>query len=134
MIIYDNENTLNDIVEKIDNFEVFVDGEIRKVEHQNSEFIVLKNKLFDLFSNSRLMPAFGVSLHNETLNELKIGEWLKINFSKLITKNGLSFDSLLIKLEKTRGCNLIRLFNGKYEGRCLYVDFDETVNLADLIK
>ena len=124
MIIYDNENVLNDIVEKIENFEVFINGEKREINSKSKDFLVLKNNLFELFSNSRLLPAFGVSLHHETLNEMQKGEWLKINFSKLITKNGLSFDSLLIKLEETRGCNLIRLFNGKYEGRCLYIDFD----------
>ena len=134
MIIYNNESTLNDIVEKIENFEVFDNGKKTSVNSASKDFFVIKNKLIELFLNSRLMPAFGVSLHKETLNELKKGKWLKISFSKLITKNGLSFDSLLIKLEETRGCNLIRLFNGKYEGRCLYVDFDETINLEELIR
>ena len=80
------------------------------------------------------MPAFGVSLHAETLNELKNDNWIKINFNKQIIVNELPFVSLIFKLEKTSGFNLIRFHNEKYEGRCFYLDLCEELDLLELIK
>ena len=79
------------------------------------------------------MPAFGVSLHNETLNEIKSNCWLQVNFNKEIVKNGLPFNALLFRLEETQGFNLIRLYDGKYEGRCLFLDLDKEMDLKNVI-
>ena len=92
------------------------------------------SKLKDLFLYSRLMPAFPVSLHNETLDALRQGQWLKLSFTCRQNVNGLLFDGLLFQLNVTAGINLIREYEGKYEGRCLFLDFDETENLQNLIK
>lgn len=129
---YDNENSLVDIVDKIQSFEVFENGNLKSIESEQ-DFLKIKSNLKDLFSSSRLMPAFGVSLHNETLNEIKKDVWLKINFKKEIEKSGLSFNALLFKLEEVQGFNLIRLYNDKYDGRCLYLDLDEKFDLNNLI-
>ena len=130
---YDNENSLVDIVNKIQSLEVFKNGNIKLVENNEESFLQIKDNLKDLFSSSRLMPAFGVSLHNDTLNEIKKGIWLKINFDSKIEKSGLPFNSLIFKLEEVQGFNLIRLYNNTYDGRCLYLDLDEVVNLMNLI-
>ena len=79
------------------------------------------------------MPAFGVSLDYETQNELKQGEWLQVNFSFEENANGLLFNSLLFKLDTVSGFNLIRLHNGKYEGRCIYLDFDDILDLKQIL-
>ncbi len=134
MINYiDNENTLTDELNQVESFVILKNGEIEIVENKTTKFNNIKTKLFDLFAMARLMPAFGVSLHNETLLEMKKGEWLKINFSTEQTKNGLPFNSLVFKLEKTQGFNLIRLFNNKFEGRCLFLDLDEEINLLNIV-
>jgi len=113
---------------------VFLSMVNKRVIANSDEFHKIKNNLLLIFSNSRLMPAFGVSLHKETLNELKSGAWLQINFSQPQTKNGLPFNALLFKLEETKGFNLIRLFDGKYEGRCLFLDLDQQTNLKDIVE
>ena len=133
MISYsDNENSLLDCVEKIESFCLITNGEVTKIEQKSDDFFRMLEKIETLFSNSCLMPAFGVSLHNETLNELKSVGWLQINFLHEITKNGLPFNSLLFQLEEVQGLNLIRLYNDKYEGRCLYLNLDEKINLLEL--
>lgn len=135
MISYsDNENTLLDCVEKIESFQFISNGVIKEIKNKSDEFFRILTKIETIFSNSCLMPAFGVSLHGETLNELKSGSWLQINFSHKITKNGLPFNSLLFQLEEVSGFNLIRLYNNRYDGRCLYLNLDENTNLLKLIQ
>ena len=130
---YDNENSLVDIIDHIESFEVFENGNIRLINDKQEDFLKIKSNLKDLFSSSRLMPAFGVSLHDETLNEIKKDSWLKINFESLIEKSGLPFSSLLFKLEEVQGFNLIRQYKNKYEGRCLYLDLDDNFDLNNLL-
>ncbi len=134
MIIINNENSLIDCLNYVESFDFFNNGNVQNFTVKSEKFFVIKNNLKEMFINSRLMPAFGVSLHNETLKELKNGEWLKINFAKEINKNGLPFTSLLFKLEDTQGLNLIRLYNNKFDGRCLYLDLNCETDLLNLVK
>ncbi len=132
--VIDAENNLVDVIQKIESFEVFKQGNRELIDQKDNRFIFMKKKLLDLFSSSRLMPAFGVSLHNETMQEIESGVWLKVNFNKEIVKNGLPFASLLFKLEEVQGFNLIRLYKGKFDGRCLYLDLDQAYDLSSIIK
>ena len=109
-------------------------GEVKKISQEDNDFSMFKSNLRELFSNSRLMPAFGVSLHNETITEIKKDIWLKINFNHVLEKNGLPFYSLLFKLENVQGLNLIRLYNNKFDGRCLYLDLDNPTDLKSLFQ
>ena len=133
MVFEDNENSLMDCLNFVESFEVINNGYVEKVCKKEEKFNVILNKVKDLFCESRLMPAFGVSLHNETLNEMKNGNWLQINFNKEQIKNGLNFSSLLFKLEETQGFNLIRLYENKYEGRCLYLDLNNEIDLKSVV-
>ena len=135
MITYnENENTIVDCLIFIESFEIFEDGERKLILTTDKQFNQIYNSVYELFLSSRLMPAFGVSLHDETLNEITKGDWLQINFKKEMNKNGLPFNSLLFKIEEVNGFNLIRLYENKYDGRCLYLDLNEIVNLKHLLK
>lgn len=131
--VNDNENSLIDCIEYVESFEIVSQGKTKTIVHGSNEFFNILLKLEKLFVNSRLMPAFGVSLHNETLNALQRDCWLKINFNRELTKNGLPFSSLVFKLEEVQGFNLIRQYNNTFDGRCLYLDLDENINLLHLI-
>ena len=133
MVIY-NDNNIIECLDKVESFSVFVFGEKKTINKNEKEFKAIHLNLLELFSLARLMPAFGVSLHNETLKEMKTGKWLQINFLNQVEIQGLQFSALLFKLEKTNGLNLIRLYNGKYEGRCIFLDFPEEIELQDIIK
>lgn len=132
--VNDSDYGLVDVLKFVDNFEIFNNGETKKISQQENGFLAIKSKLRDLFLSARLMPAFGVSLHDETTKELQKDVWLKINFSKIVEKNGLPFSSLLFKLEEVQGFNLIRLYNDRFDGRCLYLDLEEEIDLRSLIK
>ena len=80
--------------------------------------------------NSHDMPAFSVSLDFETRQALKSGLWLELEFNSLQRVNDLPFTSLLISVNSTHsGFNLIRKYNGKYEGRCLYLSLEGDMSL-----
>lgn len=132
MFVYVQENQLLGALENISKIEVIENGSFKVLENENFESALVKLK--ELFSSAKLMPAFGVSLHSETTNALKEGKWIKLSFLHQQNVNGLFFDALVFELNETAGANLIREYQGKYEGRCLYLDFDETVSLEELIK
>lgn len=135
MVIYnDNENSLHNCLKFVENFEIFNAGKGKKIDETDTRFNRIFQNLENVFKNSFLLPAFGVSLHQETLNERENGVWLQINFKKEQTKNGLNFNSLLFKLEKTQGFNLIRLYENRYEGRCLFLDLDFEQDLNSIIE
>lgn len=129
MISYNYEDSMIDCLQNIESFSIFESGNKIVISKENEEFNIILKKIEEIFSSSRVMPAFGVSLHDETLNALKQDNWLQIDFNQEISKNGLPFSSLLFKLEITSGFNLIRLYNGKYEGRCIYLDLNEPTDL-----
>lgn len=133
MVYEEKENSLIDCLKYVESFEIFNNGEVEIVTNEQDKFNQIFNNIKEVFASSRLMPAFGVSLHNETLNELKNGNWFQINFNKEQIKNGLNFNSLLFKLEETQGFNLIRLYENKYEGRCLYLDLNNEIDLNTVI-
>lgn len=124
---------MENCVEYIEGFRVIKGGECVEIIKGEKDFNALVLKIKQLFSSSRLMPAFGVSLHKETLNAMQEGDWLEIIFSNEQEKNGLKFSKLLFKLEITGGVNLIRFNQNKYEGRCLFLDFDDLIDLKQLL-
>ena len=78
-----------------------------------------------MLSNSHEMPAFGVSLDNETRSELKNGVWVEFNYPSTQKYNDMSFDSLLIRVSPDdMGFNIIRKHDGLYEGRCYYISLE----------
>ena len=129
MLVLNYDENLTQKLKYVDSFDLFKDGEIIKIKKGDHEFERYFKCVKFLFENARVMPAFGVSLHGETLNALKKGEWFQINFEKELDENGMLFDALLFKLEKTGGINLIRKNNNKYEGRCVFLDFDNVIDL-----
>ena len=134
MIIYNTENSMVDCFEHIEKFKVFDEGREIELHKSSKEFQSVLNKIEDLFHMGILMPAFGVSFHNETLNALKRDQWIRIDFDVEIEKNSLKFDALLFKLEETGGFNMIRLYQNQYEGRCLFFNLNEVVDLKQILK
>lgn len=133
MINFNAGDSLVENIQFIESFCVVNNGEIVEISKEDKMFEELKSKIEILFSCSRIMPAFGVSLHNETLNALEKESWVQINFGKELSVNGLPFNALLFKLEETSGINLIRNQNGIFEGRCIYLDFGKIIDLKQFV-
>ena len=69
------------------------------------------------------MPAFGVSLNDETIQAKQTGVWIELFYETTCLNNEMPFDSLLIQVEpENTGFNVIRKYDDKYDGRCFYID------------
>ena len=119
--------TMYNTLEHLESIELIQNGTSHKLSKQ--EFQQTFARLQDLFGEARVMPAFGVSIHEDTINAMQDGEWLKLNYNAEMDKEGLLFTSLLFRLEKCQGFNLIRLYGERYDGRCIYLDLPQTTDL-----
>lgn len=133
-VYMDRDDMMSEELENLASIEIYTNGQKDKLAETDKRFVEIKNRLTELFSKARVMPAFGVSFHKQTCEAMEQGIWLKLNFNKQQVKNGLPFDALLFKLDEVYGFNLIREYEGKFEGRCIYLDFDEQIDLNNLIK
>ena len=83
----------------------------------------------DAISGSRQMPAFAVAIHKLTMQDFKEGYWVKFDYGKTVSASGMDFDQLLIHIQPNcYGVNVIRGNNGKFDGRCYYLDLDNTLD------
>lgn len=134
LIVENSSDNMVDTLKNINYIMVTDNGNKSIFEKNNQEYNKIINNLKNVYSNGFIMPAFGVSLHSETIKQLKNGKWLELVYNESQEKNGLAYESLLIKLESGYGFNIIRKYNNKYEGRCIYISLDTLTNLEDIIK
>ena len=123
-------NIIYECLQYVESFNLYKSGKKEIILNSNKNFDSIFENIKNIFAQARLMPAFGVSLHNDTLEELQSNTWLEINFSSEQVVNDLNFTALLFKLEETAGINLIRKHNSQYEGRCIYLDFENPIDLS----
>ena len=92
------------------------------IETNSTDYTAITNAILTMCDGAREMPAFGVSLDNETREAIKTGLWIELIYSNTQEYNEVPFDTLLIQVEKDyTGFNIIRKHNDKYEGRCFYL-------------
>ena len=90
------------------------------------EFSFLFNEALE---NSHEMPAYCVSLHQESLEALESGFWVRFIFQRTQIHNDLPFNELLFKIEKdSSGVNIIRNNFGLLEGRCFHLSLQNNFN------
>ena len=97
----------------------------------DDKFEAILNSLLETTADSHDMPAFGVAFDNQVSEAKKKDTWLELIFDSTQYFNDMPFDALLIKVQpKDSGFNLIRKHDGKYEGRCFYLNLSK--NMTDL--
>lgn len=113
------EKTIQQYLTSSNQAQVIVDNNYYDVGNLNQLNIVLS----DVLDNCHTMPAFGVSIHAETINAIQKGVWLKLQYNGTQTVDGMPFDELLIEVNPDfQGFNIIRGNKGIYEGRCFYIN------------
>ena len=115
---------LNEIIASAESINVYRSGAVTSYGQNETPYNEIVEGWKILCESAHEMPAFGVSLNNETLEVMKLGLWVEFVFDSLQTHNGMTFEKLLIKVEKQwKGFNIIR-YNQRdgYNGRCFYFD------------
>ncbi|MBP3630291.1 MAG: hypothetical protein J6J23_02255 [Clostridia bacterium] len=123
------KNQDNYFINQLDNVTAvryYADGQTAEISKGDSRFNEIISRFAKLLDGYREMPAFGVSLDNETVEAMKSGEWVEFVFQEVYVHNGMPYKRLLMNIQAgNSGFNLIRNYNEKYEGRCFYVELNE---------
>lgn len=106
----------------INKIDIIVDGERKTYLISDNEFRLTLSEMGYILGGCHDMPAFGVSIHNETIGAMKKSVWVEFFFPDTMTHNEMPFDSWLVQVEKDfTGFNIIRKYQEKYDGRCFYI-------------
>ena len=116
--------SLEKITEYADGVTIYNDGNKTLYRAGEDKFNKICAEWNGMMSGAHQMPAFGVSLHNETVKVLKDGVWAEFNFPQVYSSNGMSYSKLLVNVKpEWRGFNIIRYTPERgYDGRCFYYD------------
>lgn len=117
------KNKLLDVLLSCDKIILYNDNNSYFCDENQQNLINIS--IIEMLKDSHEMPAFGVSLDNETRQELKSGLWVEFIYNHTNQYNEMYFDKLLIKVNKSdMGFNICREYNGLYEGRCYYISLN----------
>lgn len=120
-------NEVTDCFSLAQSITIYNNNDITTYSRNSNEFNDILSSLISITTTSHQMPAFGVSLDRETRLALKKGLWLELNFNHTYTSSEMPFNALLIEVNaQYTGFNIIRKFNGKYDGRCFYLNLVNT--------
>ncbi len=121
-------NSLNDAFKSATSIVVYDDNTSTTLSKGDDKYEEILLSLESIIKGAHEMPAFSVSLDEETRKELKKGFWIELVFDTEKFYGGMNFDKLLISIKpENSGFNIIRHNNGKYDGRCFYLDLDGTM-------
>jgi len=105
---------------------IYKEGVVNEIYKNDPLFNILNYEFCNMLIDSREMPALGIALNDEIVNELNMGLWIEFVFHDVHVHEGLEFSSLLIKVEPDSfGFNIFRKVNGEYMGRCFYIQLNE---------
>lgn len=112
---------LTDTFFEAEKYFIYYNGEKQEI-NANHIFPELKK----MCEKSYFSPAFGVSINQYTLNELKKGLWLEMEYSEPKEFAEMPYEKLLINFQPDfYGFNIIRYnSNGGYDGRCYYLNLN----------
>ena len=115
---------IESITEYADGVIVYVDGNQTAYRVGEERFQEICAEWNGMVSTAHRMPAFGVSLHAETVNALKVGVWAEFTFPQTFSTDGMHYQKLLVSVNpEWRAFNIIRYSAERgYDGRCFHLD------------
>jgi len=107
--------------------EVILNGESEFYNKGEEKYNLILFEFEKMLQGSYQMPALGVSIDELTKEEKKSGVWLEFKFKGVNYNGDLPFEALLVQVkEDYYGFNVIRKYEGKYDGRCFYINLNDT--------
>lgn len=116
--------SLERITEHADGVKIYNDGTMTMYSAGEERFDEICAEWNGMLEAAHQMPAFGVSLHAETVKVLKEGVWAEFTFPQPLSSNGMPYERLLINVNpEWRAFNIIRYTAERgYDGRCFHYD------------
>lgn len=117
---------LDNAFERAESINIYDEGVISNYAAGSKNFKKILTCWSDMISRAHIMPAFGVSLNDLTLQAVQSDLWVEFDFNKQLKSGGMPYEKLLIQVAKGFcGFNLIRYNTvGGYNGRCFYYDLN----------
>lgn len=115
---------LESITQYAKSINVYIEGEQQAYPVGSEKFEAICVQWNEMLDGARMMPAFGVSLHNETVNEMKKGVWAEFDFGGQYSSDGMTYEKLLVAVRPDwRAFNIVRYTAERgYDGRCYHYD------------
>ncbi len=115
---------LQQVFESAEEIAVYKDGSREVYPCGGEKFNGICLRWNAMLANSLVMPAFGVSLNDITLQAMQRGVWVEFCFSDELVINELPFLRLLVEVKPDfSGFNVVRYTADRgYAGRCFYLD------------
>lgn len=119
----DRQMKLKEIYEHASGYTVRYGGREKTFLRGDKEYREITDLLAVTFKGGRQMPAYAVAIDEMTQNH--VGSALEIHFDGTMHLDSMPFEKLYIRFEKHYyGVNFERYYEGKYQGRCFYLNFD----------
>ena len=117
---------LDQAFEMAENINIYNEGAISTYAAGSKQYNDILVCWTDAIRCAHIMPAYGVSLNDYTLEALQSGLWIEFDFGKQLESGEMPYEKLLIQIAKGYyGFNLIRYNSvGGYDGRCFYYDLN----------
>lgn len=131
------EITVQQIFEEVQEINIYDNGSSMKLLPAQMGYKLVISGFKNLLANARQMPAFGVSLDNETREAMVEGLWVEFDFGKKLWYSQMSFEKLLVQVISTYSSfNVIRYnSNDGYSGRCYHFALnDDMSKFYDILK
>lgn len=121
---------MQEIFDEVQEISIYNNGSTQKLLPAQMGYKLVINGFKNLLSDARQMPAFGVSLNNETRSAMEEGLWVEFDFGKKLWYSQMSFEKLLVQVVSSHsGFNIIRYNSADgYAGRCYYFALNGDMN------
>ena len=113
---------LENITQYAKGVNVYIEGSVKAYPVGCEKFEEICVRWNEMLVGAHQMPAFGVSLHEDTLREMQKGVWAEFEFDGRFTSNEMSYEKLLVAV-RPDWCafNIIRYVEEQgYYGRCFH--------------
>lgn len=117
------KDPLLEIVPQAQELVLYSDGRSVRFQQESEEFASVVAAWRQMTENAVRMPALGVSIDHLTREEMKRGLWAEFLYSKQEMIAEMPFTALLFAVKENYfGFNVVRRYEGRYNGRCFYID------------
>ena len=113
---------LENITQYASGVNVYIEGESAAYPVGSEKFEEICASWNNMLDGAYTMPAFGVSLHEETLREMGRGVWAEFEFDGQYSSDGMTYEKLLVTVRPDwRAFNIVRYTaESGYYGRCFH--------------
>ena len=127
------EKTIDGVIGDCDRMEVIIDGRVCSLVRGEEQFNAVCQSFYEMNKGGYEMPGYGVSLDKAVREQLKEGLWLRLVYDERQVRNEMPFDSLLVHIKDDHcGYELIREYDGKYQGRVFYYSLEKGKTMAEV--